>query len=85
MGIAGESGEFADCIKKFIVYAGPLNRANAIEEIGDILWYCALACEALGVDLQEAAEQNLFKLSLRYPDKYSDLLAAKRLDKEEGR
>lgn len=72
-------------MKKFVVYGGALNRINAIEEIGDLLWYCAYACEALGVDISEVAEQNLFKLSLRYPDQYSDLLAAKRLDKQEAR
>ena len=35
--------------------------------------------------MDEVAQQNMFKLSLRYPDQYSDLLAAKRLDKEEAR
>lgn len=82
LGLAGEAGEFADAIKKYLVYAKPLDRANAIEEIGDILWYCALACETLGVNMSEVAEQNISKLMLRYPEKYTDVLAAKRLDKE---
>lgn len=85
LGLSGEAGEFADCVKKFTVYDKTLNRVNAVEEIGDILWYCALACETLGVNLSEVASHNLFKLSIRYPEKYSDLLAAKRLDKEEAR
>jgi len=85
LGLAGEAGEFADCVKRHTIYGKPLDRANAIEEIGDLLWFCALACESLGIMMSQAAENNLFKLSLRYPDIYSDELAAKRLDKSEAR
>lgn len=85
LGLCGEAGEFADAIKKANVYGKQLDRLNAIEELGDILWYVALACESLGVNMSEVAEQNLIKLSLRYPDQYSDLMAQKRLDKTEGR
>lgn len=85
LGLSGEAGEFADCVKKHTVYQRPLNRINAIEEIGDILWFCAFACETLGVSMAEVADQNIFKLSMRYPEAYSDLLAEKRLDKEEAR
>lgn len=72
-------------MKKHTVYGANLNRINAIEELGDLLWYIAYACETLGIDMDEVAQQNMFKLSLRYPETYSDLLAAKRLDKEEAR
>lgn len=82
LGISGEAGEFADAIKKSLVYERPLDRANAVEELGDIMWFVALGCETLGVTMQEVAEQNISKLALRYPDKYSDRLAHKRLDKE---
>lgn len=81
LGLAGESGEFADCAKKYLVYGKPLDRANAIEEVGDLLWFCALACEVLGVEMAEVAIQNVNKLAVRYPEKYSDLLATERLDK----
>lgn len=85
LGVSGEAGEFADAIKKHVVYGRQLDRINCIEELGDILWYVALACDTLGITMQEVAEQNLFKLSLRYPETYSDVLAQKRLDKQEGR
>ncbi|MDO9103330.1 MAG: nucleoside triphosphate pyrophosphohydrolase family protein [Methylovulum sp.] len=85
LGLAGEAGEFADCIKRHTIYGKPLDKINAVEEIGDLLWFCALACETLGVTLSQAAEQNLYKLSLRYPDMYTDELAAQRLDKSEAR
>ena len=82
MGLCGEAGEFADCIKKHLIYGQPLNRANALEEIGDLLWFIALACKALDVPMEHAAQMNLDKLAMRYPDRYSDTLAAARLDKE---
>jgi len=82
MGVAGEAGEFADCIKKHIVYGQPLNRANAMEELGDILWFVALACKTLEVPMAHVAQMNVDKLATRYPQKYSDALATQRLDKE---
>jgi len=82
LGLAGEAGEFADAIKKHLVYGRDLDHDNAVEEIGDILWFCALACTTLGVGMDAVAQQNIDKLKLRYPEKYADDLAFKRLDKE---
>lgn len=84
LGLAGEAGEFADAVKKHTVYGRPLDRGNAIEELGDLLWFVALGCATLGVTMAEVAQQNIDKLKLRYPDKYEDLLAHKRLDKEQA-
>lgn len=83
LGVAGEAGEFVDCVKKHTVYGRPLDKANAVEELGDLLWFVALGCKALGVSMATVAEQNIAKLRQRYPDQYSDELAAARLDKEE--
>jgi NTP pyrophosphatase (non-canonical NTP hydrolase) len=82
MGLSGEAGEFADCIKKSLIYGQPLNHANAMEELGDILWFVALACKTLEVPMTHVAQMNVDKLATRYPEKYSDALAAQRLDKE---
>ena len=83
LGLTGESGEFADCIKKYLIYNQPLDRENAIEEIGDLLWYAALACDALEVDMGQVAAMNIDKLRKRYPEKYADELAALRADKQQ--
>lgn len=80
-GLAGEAGEFIDSVKKNQIYGQEINRENLLEEIGDILWYAALAAEVLGCDLNEIASQNISKLQARYPEKYTDLLAAERRDK----
>ena len=39
LGIAGESGELVDAVKKYWVYGKPLNVNNVIEELGDLLFY----------------------------------------------
>ena len=82
LGIAGESGEYVDCVKKHVVYGRQLDAINAAEELGDLLWFIALGCQALGVSMSEIAQQNIDKLRIRYPDKYTDDLSAARLDKE---
>ena len=81
MGLSGEAGEFVDAIKRHVIYGRTLDEANAKEELGDILWFVALGAQALGVGMEELARGNISKLQLRYPEKYSDLLAQQRLDK----
>lgn len=82
LGLTSEAGEFADAVKKHLVYGRDLDRVNAAEEVGDLLWFCALAARALGVPLADIAQANVEKLHRRYPDAYSDDLAAARLDKQ---
>lgn len=84
LGVTGEAGEFADAIKKHLVYGRPLDLANAREELGDILWFVALACDALQVDMGQIAQDNIEKLRARYPSHYSDQLAVTRLDKHDA-
>jgi NTP pyrophosphatase (non-canonical NTP hydrolase) len=83
MGLAGEAGEFTDCVKKYAIYGQSLDRVNAAEELGDLLWFIALACDALGVSMADVANQNIEKLAKRYPEKYTDLHAELRIDKDE--
>jgi NTP pyrophosphatase (non-canonical NTP hydrolase) len=80
-GLCGEAGEFADAIKKHDIYDQELNVENALEELGDVLWYVALGAEAFGVQMEDIADACIKKLQKRYPEKYSDDLAKRRLDK----
>lgn len=82
LGLTGEAGEFADCIKKHWAYSQDMDAENALEELGDLLWYIALACNALGVGMDHVAAMNIEKLRKRYPGKYQDDLAAFRADKQ---
>ena len=68
LGLAGEAGEFADDIKKVSFQGHALDCEHLAKEVGDILWYCALAASALDMDLQDIARGNILKLQKRYPD-----------------
>ena len=81
LGLTGEAGEFADAVKKHVVYGKQLDLENLTEELGDILWYVALACNAMGTNFNEVMTQNIKKLAVRYPTEYSDLDALSRKDK----
>lgn len=81
-GIAGESGEIVDAVKKHVFYGKPLDVKNLREEVGDVMWYIALMCRTLNVTLEELMQENIDKLTARYPEKYTDELAITRLDKQ---
>lgn len=80
-GLASETGEIADTIKKHIIYEQPLDVGNLEEEIGDLLWYVALLCYANKLSLENAMKRNIHKLMVRYPDKFTPEAAAARVDK----
>lgn len=74
LGLAGESGEIADHVKKVMFHGHPLDdatRDKIAKEIGDILWYCAMAAQGIGLGLGEIAGMNVEKLRKRYPDGFS--------------
>lgn len=84
MGMATEVGEFGTPVKATAIYNKPLDVQNLEEELGDILWYIALAANAMGSSLNSIARHNIDKLRSRYPDKYSDSAAIARIDKATG-
>ena len=68
LGLCGEAGEFAEHVKKHMFMGKPLDSAHLAKELGDVLWYVALACEVLGISLQDVCDANIAKLSARYPN-----------------
>lgn len=72
MGLATESGEFLDALKKAIFYGKPLDEVNLREEVGDLLWYCAIALDALNGDFESVMQTNIDKLKARYPEKFTE-------------
>jgi NTP pyrophosphatase (non-canonical NTP hydrolase) len=64
LGLTGESGEFAEKIKKWI-RDGALNKELALKELGDVLWYVTASAQELGYRLQDVAEVNMVKLLKR--------------------
>jgi NTP pyrophosphatase (non-canonical NTP hydrolase) len=75
VGAMGELGEIAQLLEKWVYYGKGVDRAKLGEEIGDLLWYVAEACNALELDMGRLMECNIAKLRARYPEKYDDHLA----------
>lgn len=70
IGMASESGEFCEVVKKIVFQGKEYNEDNVFHmkrELGDILWYVAQACVALDTDFDELMEMNVEKLKARYP------------------
>lgn len=71
LGLAGETGECADLVKKHFFQDGREVRISLLDELGDCLWYVAEIASAMGWDLDDVAEHNRQKLLVRYPDGFS--------------
>ncbi len=82
LGLAGESGEVAELIKKHCFQGHALDESKLIEELGDVLWYIALTAEIQGVQLADIARRNIEKLKKRYPYGYRDEDSVNRKSKE---
>ena len=70
VGLAAESGEFLEIIKKMVFQGKPWNsdnREHLIIELGDVMWYVAQACMALEVSFDDVVRGNVKKLEKRYP------------------
>jgi len=66
LGIAGEAGDVASCIKKTFAHDND-QKAGIRENIGDTLWYAAMICNFFEWDMQEILDENIAKLKERYP------------------
>ncbi len=62
LGLVSEAGEVAGKVKKNIRDG---TESNVASEIGDVLWYCAMLANELGVNLGKIMEKNLEKLNDR--------------------
>ncbi len=83
IGISTESGELVDAFKKHIFYGKELDVVNIKEEIGDLMWYVALLCNANDFNFYEILENNIKKLQARYPEGFKNKDATERdLQKE---
>lgn len=69
LGLAGETGEVVEKVKKIIRDDGSAVSEEKKEEIkkelGDVLWYIARLSAELGFTINEVAELNIKKLNSR--------------------
>ena len=82
MGLAGESGECVDLVKKFVFQGHSLDSEHLIKELGDVAWYLALTADAIGCSLEDVLEINIKKLEARYPD--GKFETGKSIDRKDG-
>jgi len=83
MALCGEAGELVDAVKKWAIYGKPLDRENAVEELGDLEFYMEGVRQDLGISREETLVANQKKLNTRYSSgRYSDEQAQARKDKQ---
>lgn len=84
MGLAGESGELIDSIKKHLFHDVPISWPEAGYELGDILWYVFALRIGLSRlqkegqrrtwfpgSVEQVAQKNVEKLQRRYPNGFA--------------
>ncbi len=73
LGIAGEAGDVASCIKKTYIHDND-QKDGIKENMGDVLWYIAVICNYFGWNMEDLFKENMEKLEKRYPNgfKYRD-------------
>ncbi len=69
LGLAGESGEVSEKIKKVIRDKGGViddeTRQMIAKELGDVMWYVAQIATELNLSLDDVAKMNIEKLMSR--------------------
>lgn len=85
VGLNAEAGEFLEIVKK-MVFQGKswdqANREHLVIELGDVIWYAANACMALGISFEDVVARNVTKLEKRYPGGQFDVYYSE--NREEG-
>ena len=64
LGLAGESGEVAEHIKK-LLRDDWLDKAGLVEELGDVIYYWACLCAATGQQPSELLKASAAKIKRR--------------------
>lgn len=80
IGMAGESGECLDLLKKSWVYDKQLDEAKLQEEMGDTIHYMMMLCIKMDWSFTDLIRNNIHKLQKRYPHGFSKADAIARRD-----
>lgn len=69
LGLAGETGEVCENIKKAVRDDGGVmtkeRKETILKELGDVLWYVSAVSSELGISLEDVARTNIEKLKSR--------------------
>lgn len=79
-GMMSEVGELNALYQK--IYQGHnFDAGHAKKEVGDLLWFVAEYCTAMGWKLEDVMQLNIDKLKARYPEGFD---AERSLNRKEG-
>lgn len=84
LGLAGESGEATDLVKKWYEQGRPLDKDKLVKEVFDVLYYCQLMLMSQDVSMDECVAVGEAKLRTRYPNGFSTEASLARKDVPNG-
>lgn len=84
LGLAGETGEVIDHIKKYVYHKHELNVNEVIKELGDCLFYIQAMANIFEIDMGEIMLNNIIKLEERYPNGFNSTDSNNRKEYENG-
>jgi NTP pyrophosphatase (non-canonical NTP hydrolase) len=84
LGLAGETGEVVDLIKKSLFYGQPIDQLKLLNELGDCLFYLTRLADLYHFSMATVMDANVEKLKARYPNGYSNEAAITRKDLANG-
>jgi NTP pyrophosphatase (non-canonical NTP hydrolase) len=84
LGLAGETGEVIDLIKKNLAYGKELDKEKLTLEMGDLFHYFMRIACLTGLSLDDIIEGNLKKLSARFPNGYTNTDAINKTENKKG-
>ena len=82
LGLSGESGEFAGLVSKFYYQDNDFDKQKLISKLGNVIWYAALVCESMSIDLEDIAAFNIEKLEKLNPETFAPNHSIERVDEE---
>lgn len=77
-GLSLEANEAMAIVAKHLFQGHELDINHLAVELGDVLWYLALAAKKAGYSLEKIMEMNVQKLQKRYPDGFDTALSTGR-------
>ena len=79
-GLVNEAGELNGLVHKAVYRGHDISAAYLLDEAGDVMFYLQAFCNAMHITLDELAELNVIKLTIRYPNGYDMSVDKERSD-----
>jgi NTP pyrophosphatase (non-canonical NTP hydrolase) len=76
LGMAGETGEVVDLVKKHLFNHKEVNVEKIKDECGDVLWYMSILLNTLGLTFEDVMQGNIEKLRRRHTNGFTPTYAS---------